>query len=109
MFSQIIKQQEAEIWLLKKELQTYKEAEEQGSLVRLPCKAGDIIYDIYEFISNRCQPEVIEYKADTIGIKKDKSGRLYFIIDSTIFHPEDFGKTAFLTKGDAINEILKLT
>jgi hypothetical protein len=104
MFSQVIKQQEAEISLLKMELQAYKDSEEQGLLVKLPCRAGDTIYDIYEFINNRCQPEIIEYKADTIGIKKDKSGRLYFIIDSTIFHPEDFGKTAFLNKDDVIKK-----
>ena len=29
-------------WL--KELKSYKEAEEQGLLVRLPCKVGDIVY-----------------------------------------------------------------
>lgn len=78
----------------------YKDAEEQGLMVRLPCKVGSTIYDIYEFIENKNHPEVYEYEAETIEIGKDKHGR-YFVIDCTIFRQEDFGKTVFLTLTEA--------
>lgn len=52
-------------WL--EELKSYKEAEEQGLLVRLPCKVGDIVYvdsailpiedmECYEDIDNKVPP-----------------------------------------------------
>lgn len=32
------------IWKIVKELKQYRDAEEQGLLLRLPCKAGDAVY-----------------------------------------------------------------
>jgi hypothetical protein len=81
-------------------LAQYEDAEEEGRLVVLPCKIGDTIYDIYEFIENRDSPEIFEYSAETIEIGQDKRG-VYFIIDSTIFRLDDFGKSAFLSKEEA--------
>lgn len=50
-------------WL--KELKSYKEAEEQGLLVRLPCKVGDTMYDIVE------KPlRIVEHKVDAFHIDK---------------------------------------
>lgn len=83
-----------------KKLAEYEDAEEQGLLVKLPCKTGDTLYDIYEFIENRCSPDITEYKAKSIEVGEDKKGR-WFCIDSTIFRPEDFGKTVFLTREEA--------
>lgn len=77
-----------------------EDLEEQGRLAKLPCKLGSTIYDIYEFIENRCSPEILEYKAKTIEIGEDKH-EIYFDIGSTIFRPDDFGKTVFLTKFEA--------
>jgi hypothetical protein len=91
---------DTEISSIKAELDAYHQAEEQGLLVKLPCKIGNTIYDIYESIENRNSPETIEYKAKTIEIGKDKHG-IYFVIDNTILRTDDFGKTVFLTKEEA--------
>lgn len=78
------------------ELEVLCEAWREGKAVVLPCKAGDTLYDIFEFIENRASPEISEYKAKTIEIGEDRQG-MYFVIDCTIFRPDDFGKTVFLT------------
>lgn len=85
---------------LYRKLAEFEDLAEQGRLIELPCKVGDTLYDIYEFIENRNSPEIYEYKAKEITVGKDKQGD-YFIIDSTIFRVGDFGKTVFLTKEEA--------
>lgn len=51
------------MWL--KELKSYKDAEEQGLLVRLPCKVGDTMYDIVG-----TPLKIIEHKVDAFHIDK---------------------------------------
>ena len=82
------------------ELMKYRKLEAEGRLIKLPCKVGDTVYDIYEFVENRDSPEIYEYKTKEITVGKDKQGD-YFIIDSTIFRVGDFEKTVFLTREDA--------
>ncbi|MDF2510452.1 MAG: hypothetical protein K0S04_318 [Herbinix sp.] len=79
--------------------------ESQGIYIKLPCKVGDTIYDIYEFVENRCSPDITEYKAKTIKIGKDYRG-IWFCIDSTYFRPDDIGKTVFLDR-EAAEKALK--
>ena len=81
-------------------LAEYEDLEEQGLLIKLPCKIGGTIYDIYEFVENKYSPEMYEYEVDEITIVKDKEG-IYFVIDSADFWSEDFGKTVFLTREEA--------
>jgi len=81
-------------------LKHYKELHEQGLLIELPCKKGDTLYDIFDFIENRNTPEITEYKVDEITIKNDRKG-LCFIIDSTEFRSEDFGKNVFTSREEA--------
>lgn len=76
------------------------QAEQDERCVVLPCKVGDTLFDIFEFIENRESPEIYEYKADTIEFGIDKKGE-FFVIDSMYFRPEDFGKTVFLTREEA--------
>lgn len=62
-------------WL--EELKFYKEAEEQGLLVRLPCKVGDTMYDIVG------KPlRIVEHKVDAFHI--DKKGFHLQIIDGVL-------------------------
>ena len=82
----------------KNELQRYKEAEEQGLLVRLPCKVGDTVYDILEFVERTPCPEMYEYYADYIGIGKSDDGRTVISIDCTDFYMDDFGKIVFTSR-----------
>lgn len=62
---------------LLKELKSYKDAEEQGLLVRLPCKVGDTMYDIVG------KPlRIVEHKVDAFHI--DKKGFHLQIIDGVL-------------------------
>lgn len=62
-------------WL--KELKSYKDAEEQGLLVRLPCKVGDTMYDIVG------KPlRIVEHKVDAFHI--DKKGFHLQIINGVL-------------------------
>lgn len=73
---------------------------ENGAIIP-PCKVGDTVYDISEFVNGCSYPEIYEYKCDYITIFKDKDGETVFEIDAINFHFNDFGKTVFLTREDA--------
>lgn len=62
-------------WL--EELKSYKDAKEQGLLVRLPCKVGDTMYDIVG------KPlRIVEHKVDAFHI--DKKGFHLQIINGVL-------------------------
>ena len=82
-------------WL--KELKSYKDAEEQGLLVRLPCKVGD---DLYCIVNG----EVKKLKVHSFGVPD------FEIIDIEFKYVDGFkivrfvgevGKTVFLTREEA--------
>lgn len=81
----------------------YEDLEEQGLLLRLPCKVGDTVY-----IVGDKYPAFIE----TIVITEDnhimfefvefyRSYEITEVWDSGGFESEDIGKTVFLTKEEA--------
>lgn len=70
-----------------------------------PCKVGDTLYDISEFVNGCSYPEIYEYKCDYITIFTDKDGETVFAIDAINFYFNDFGKTVFLTREDAIKAL----
>ena len=76
-------------WL--EELKSYKEAEEQGLLVRLPCKVGDLVFIIDG--ENICRRKVKSIKILSTAIEISTS--------DIIFHKESFGETVFLTREEA--------
>lgn len=91
-----------------KRLDTYEDAEEQGLLLRLPCKVGTIVYTVKYYFDckfgyncplgyaegkNNCDKGLScehEYKKFFVGEK---------IFDASI--TDDIGKTIFLTKEEA--------
>lgn len=82
-----------------KKLATYEDLEEQGLLVRLPCKVGDTVY-----VPNRVL--VSEFKITAIFC--DILGTFFYwlfycgIYERTIgFSERDIGKTVFLTRKEA--------
>ena len=84
-------------WL--EELKSYKDAEKQGLLVRLPCKVGDTVYvPTRNFIS--------ELRITVVSVYKHG---VYFrwMLDSGIypnlsgFSKSELGKTVFLTREEA--------
>lgn len=86
-------------WL--EELKSYKDAEEQGLLVRLPCKVGDTVYvPTRNFIS--------ELRITLVSVNTS-DGAMYFswMLNSGIypnldgFSGYELGKTVFLTREEA--------
>ena len=86
---------------LLEELKSYKDLEEQGLLVRLPCKVGDTVYvPTRNFIS--------ELRITLVSVNTNEMA-MYFswLLNSGIypnlngFHGYDLGKTVFLTCEEA--------
>ena len=91
-------------WLEK--LKDYKDLEEQGLLVRLPCKVGDTVYvPTRNFIS---ELRIIMISVDMHGIYfgwKLNSG-IYPNLDG--FSINKLGKTVFLTREEAEKKLEEL-
>ena len=82
-------------WL--KELKSYKEAEEQGLLVRLPCKVGDTVYKITRFCSGGIRDCGYSYECSECPEYKPFIEYIEFKI--TIL--KDIGKNVCLTREEA--------
>jgi len=86
-------------------LAPFEDAEEQDRLIIIPCKIGDIVYDVVLCTDNKYR--IFEMKVCSIakygGIWKNKVWNVYLEDDYTkayrIF--SDFGKTVFLTREEA--------
>ena len=90
-------------WL--EELKSYKELEEQGLLVRLPCKVGNTVYTVsyrYECTLNYDCKVFQKWKCeDNIPCEYEK--KEYFVKKSQFFLTmlNSLGKTVFLTREEA--------
>ena len=87
--------------IMQKELKEYKDLEEQGLLVRLPCKVGDIVYvPTRNFVS--------ELRITLVSVNTNDMA-MYFswLLNSGIypnldgFSGYEIGKTVFLTREEA--------
>lgn len=79
--------------ILSKRLAAYEDAEEQGLLVRLPCKVGDMVY--YKRRGWVCGDTVKIILFDAFGYHV----RLDY--EHKEFDFEDFGKTVFASREEA--------
>lgn len=88
-------------------LAAYEDAEEQGRILRLPCKVGDKVYQISENFIEPCTVETI-----FLGNYRDRNGNwcnmaeIYYDRDdcpyvSTEMYFTDIGETVFLTETEA--------
>ena len=87
-------------------LATYEDLEEQGLLVRLPCKVGDIMFRINKGAKN----PVIELTVTQIDITT-RSYNLEVIdrdCGELMCFKNDIGKTIFLTREEAENKLEEL-
>lgn len=81
-------------------LKKYEDLEEQGLLIKLPCKVGD---NLYRIMLN----ELKEYKVSTINIGMRKHGNSCVVLANNHrnavvdFELIDFGKTVFITREEA--------
>ena len=92
-------------WL--EELKSYKDLEEHGLLVRLPCKVGDMVWD-----NDFGYPESYEIKAFSYGycdsyVEPDTEDQIIFYYENYsgsiagAFPISEIGKTVFLTREEA--------
>lgn len=86
-------------------LKDYEDAEEQGLLIRLPCKVGDVVYTNMRASGWYKREKNKPYKANVafIGINgKDNFMNVVFENDNVLqFLLSDIGKTVFLTREEA--------
>ena len=97
----------AKLAIMQKELKKYKDLEEQGLLVRLPCNVGDKVWD-----NDFGHPESYEIKAFSYGycdsyVEPDIEDEIIFYYENYTgsitgaFPMSEIGKTVFLTREEA--------
>ena len=87
------------------QLKEYKQLEEQGRLIKLPCKIGSVLYEINDltgFITERDIDKIEIFECPTPHIFLT-SGRYYRMSAS-----RDFGRTVFATKSEAEAKLKEL-
>ena len=92
-------------------LAVYEDLEEQGLLVRLPCKVGDMVWD-----NDFGYPESYEIKAFSYGscdsyVEPDIEDEIIFYYENYTgsitgaFPMSEIGKTVFLTREEAVKKL----
>lgn len=84
-------------------LAEYEGLEEQGRLIKLPCKIGTKVYDI-TWWDNVQEKVVVKGKAYYRTVHKHKVTKLPF----TYSDIDNFGKTVFLTKSEADQKLKEM-
>ena len=96
------------------ELQVFKDKQEQGLLISLPCKVGDIVY-LIKHCMVECKKKPIECVVDELTI--NGSGCHAILSGNEVFYAmqrfsgvsiEDFGKTVFVTRSEAESALAKM-
>ena len=92
-----------EIDAVYRKLKEYEDLEEQGRLVKLPCKIGTEVYDItwWDDVQKKVVVKGKTYYRTIHKHKVSKSTFGYTDID-------DFGKTLFLTKSEAEQKLKEM-
>lgn len=86
-------------------LAEYEDLEEQGVLIRLPCKVGDTVYlidDIDNVFDRVSVVTGIEIDVDTVYIMISDGQETS---SSSSYDVDDFGKTVFLTREEAFKKM----
>ena len=90
----------------------YEDLEEQGRLIKLPCKVGDIIYRV----NAGAKEPVIKMRVLQVNYKQLREDRIIIRIDAmndndmgeSCYLLEDFGKNVFITKSEAEAKLKEL-
>lgn len=81
-------------------LANYEKLEDQGRLIKLPCKAGDTVYIIYKNQILECTVYGIHIDFKYSFFEFLHKGE--FLKSKNLFLLSDFGKTVFLTEQEAL-------
>lgn len=87
-------------------LAEYEDLEEQGLLLRLPCKVGDVVYKI-----NKASKKIESYIVIKFDIEKSDTNTFTMQIwfeNYTYCFFSHFGKTVFPTKAEAEEALKKM-
>ena len=108
---------ESDVWVKQhdyisaaRKLCDYEDLEEQGLIVRLPCKVGTKVFVIFQGINyyTKCQIKKIEISSTTFGkicyFAEPVTQRGMFLR----YFDNDFGKTIFLTREEAEKKLEEL-
>lgn len=100
-----------------KKLAEYEDLDQQGLLLRLPCKVGDTVYCIYERYT-KCsenEQEFDEYSCQGCEcLECDSHKELYvqsqkaYSLDWIVSNLKRFGKTVFLTQAEAEQKLKEM-
>lgn len=98
-------------WITKK-CDEYARAEEQGLLLRLPCKVGDIIYRV----NTGAKESVIKMRVLQVNYKQLHKDRIIIRIDAindndmgeSCYLLDDIGKRVFLTREEAEQKLKEM-
>ena len=106
---------------LLEELKSYKEAEEQGLIVRLPCKVGDTVWvvtspiNVFDYDEYDGDAEYEVYESFLSSVSYYASGeqfRIYAKVTNSFiavyFRECDFGESIFLTREEAEKKLEKI-
>ena len=102
---------------MSKEIRMYRNLEEQGLLLRLPCKVGDTVYCIYERYTKCSEYGQVfeEYSCQGCEcLECDSHKELYvqsqkaYSLDWIVSNLKRFGKTVFLTREEAEAKLKEL-
>lgn len=91
-------------WL--EELKSYKDAEEQGLLVRLQCKVGDTVYVPTRNFISELRITMVSVDMHEAYFSWMLNSGIYPNLDG--FHGYELGKTVFLTREEAEKKLEKL-
>ena len=94
-----------------RKLADYEDLEEQGLLLKLPCKVGDTVWIIVnkgDYRQHLCEFEVTEISIKKINSYKKPRVHIGFIAGSIRRSLDTIGKTVFLTKEEAEKELKEL-
>lgn len=77
----------------------FEDAEEQGLLLRLPCKVGDTVYVINKRDNSITKEKVrdVQYRGETY----QKGRRFFMNIGASIYFEDEFGKIVFFDREEA--------
>jgi len=73
-----------------------------------PCKIGDTLYDISDFLDDRESPEIIELHCKEITLLSFEDDVPLWCIDSTNIYPSDIGTRIFYSEDAAKRRIEQL-
>lgn len=107
-FKRLAEERKEEIDAVYQKLKEYEDLEEQGRLIKLPCKVGDTVW----YVDDDDDNYPIKLGIDTISRNDNKN--IYYYANDDVhygkfgFIDSDFGKTVFLTKSEAEAKLKEL-